>query len=184
MPSQINLDTNDNAKVENAIPTYPNSNNISYSAQARIYYAYAGTKKWSYSGLQGALTFVLNASSNTRHFKMVDLEGTRGVIWGYELHEGVALEQEKNVSFFLSFESDFGGEVCFQFTIAYPSLVTHFQKRSIGFVFLDDSDAQNFYNHVKNHKGTKSGELPSRDSQFVKYLQPFQFRRNPTGRLG
>lgn len=160
MPSHITLDANENAKVENAIPTSSNSNRVYHSAHARIYYDYTGTKKWSYSGLQGALVFVVNASSNTPHFKMVDLDGTGGVIWAYELHDEVVLEQEKNATFFLSFESDFGGEVRFRLNSYLSFTHRHLQKRTIGFVFLDDCDAQIFCNHVKNNKATKSGEWP------------------------
>lgn len=113
MASQITLDAKETAKVKIAIPT--SSNKIHYAVQARIYYAYAGTKKWSYTGLQGALAFVLNTSSNTLHFRMVDLDGTGGVIWDHELYEGLVLDQEKTVTFFLSFEGDVGGDVRFWF---------------------------------------------------------------------
>jgi hypothetical protein len=33
------------------------------------------------------------------------------VIWDYELHDGLVLNQEKSVTFFLSFKAKFGGEV-------------------------------------------------------------------------
>jgi len=109
MSSQIILDANEKAKVNISIPTYLNK--IYYTARARIYWARAGTKKWSYAGLQGALVFVLNTSSNTLHFQMVDLDGDGGVIWDYEFHDGLVLDQEKSVTFFLSFEGDVGGDV-------------------------------------------------------------------------
>lgn len=69
----ITLDANESAKVKTAIPT--SSNKIYYTAQARIYYAYASTRQWCYAGFLGALTFVLNTLSNMLHFKMVDLDG-------------------------------------------------------------------------------------------------------------
>lgn len=109
MTSQIPLDAKENAKVKLAIPTA--SNKIYYVARARIYQAYAGTKKWSYAGLQGALAFILNTSSNKPHFQMIDLDGRKGVIWDYELHDGLVLDQDETVTFFLSFEGDVGGDV-------------------------------------------------------------------------
>jgi hypothetical protein len=44
---------------------------------------------------------------------MVDLDRDRGVIWDYELHDGLALYPEKSVPFFLSFEPEgaVGGDV-------------------------------------------------------------------------
>ena len=109
MPSQIALDANAIAKVENAIST--SSNVICYAARARIYYAYASNGRWSYAGLEGALAVVKNTSSNALHFKMIDLDGTRGVIWDYELYDGLVLDQENSVTFFLSFEGDAKGDV-------------------------------------------------------------------------
>jgi len=35
---------------------------------------------------------------------MVDLDGTRGVIWEHELYDGLVLNQDR--TFFLSFEGD------------------------------------------------------------------------------
>jgi len=102
MPSQSTLDAGEKAKVKNAIGT--GSNKIYYAALARIYYAYPQPDKWSYAGLQGALTVMLEQSTNTYHFKMVDLDGTRGIIWDHELYEGLELNQDRN--FFLSFAGD------------------------------------------------------------------------------
>ena len=42
---------------------------------------------------------------------MVDLDRDGGVIWDYELHNGLVLDQEKSVTFFLSFEGIVGGDV-------------------------------------------------------------------------
>jgi len=43
-------------------------------------------------------------------------------------------------------------------TRAYPT-DKNLQKCTIGFVFLDDSEATTFYNRVKHNNDTKSGEL-------------------------
>ena len=54
---------------------------------------------------QGALAFVRNISSNTLHLK------NGGLIWVYELEDGLLMEQEKNANFFLLFEGIFSGNV-------------------------------------------------------------------------
>lgn len=102
MPSQSTLSDDEKAKVK-SIVSAP-SHKIGYAALARIYYAYPQPGKWAYSGLQGALVFSTDNNNNTMHFKMVDLDGTRGVIWDQELYEGFELNQDR--AFFLSFEGD------------------------------------------------------------------------------
>lgn len=102
MPSQSTLNSDEKAKVKSAIPA--SSNKVFYAALARIYYAYPQPDKWSYAGLQGALAFVKNTTKNTVSFKMVDLDGTRGVIWEHELYEG--FEYHADRAFFHSFAGD------------------------------------------------------------------------------
>lgn len=102
MPSQSTLSVDEKAKVKSAIPV--SSNKIHYAAMARIYYAYPQPERWSYAGLQGALVISYENTSNSFHFKMVDLDGTRGVIWDHELYQGLELNQDR--SFFLSFAGD------------------------------------------------------------------------------
>jgi hypothetical protein len=56
---------------------------------------------------------------------MFDLDGAGGVIWQYELHDGLVLYQEKSVPFFLSFEGNVGGDVRCGFNsylLKYPLL--------------------------------------------------------------
>jgi len=101
MPSQTTLDAKDKDKVKTAIPT---SSKIHYAALAKIYYAYpADTTNWSCAGLQGALAFVVDTTDDRLHFKMVDLDASRGVIWEYELYSGLVLNKDRN---FLSYEGD------------------------------------------------------------------------------
>jgi len=154
MPSQITLDSDENAKVKKSIQA--SSNKVYYAARARIYYAYVGTRNWSYARLQGALAFVLNTTGNTLHFKMVDLDGSIGVIWDYELYDGLVLDQEKDVPFFLSFEGDVKGEVGCLFNVYLSFTHGDLQKCRIGFVFLDYFDAQIFYNSFKSNKDARS----------------------------
>jgi len=99
MPSQSTLTADEKAKIKNAIP-----NKIFYAALARVYYAHPQRNKWSYAGLQGALVFTLDQSNNVYHFKMIDLDGTRGILWEHELYDNFEYNQERN--FFHSFEGD------------------------------------------------------------------------------
>lgn len=110
MPSQSTLNSDEKARVKNVVST--SSSKIFFAALARIYYAYPQPNKWSYAGLQGALVFCKDANANVLQFKMVDMDGTRGVIWEHELYEGFQLNQDR--AFFLSFP----GDVRFLFALA------------------------------------------------------------------
>ena len=92
----------DKAKIKSAIPL--SSYKILTAALARIYFAYPQPSQWSYGGLQGALVFVLDKQRNVHDLKMVDLAGTRGVIWEHELYEGFEYNQDR--PFFHSFAGD------------------------------------------------------------------------------
>ena len=100
MPSQSTLSPDDRAKLKAAIP----GSKALYGALARIYYAHPQPDKWSYAGLQGALSLVKDTTKNIMSFKMVDLDGTRGVIWEHELYEG--LEYHPDRAFFHTFAGD------------------------------------------------------------------------------
>ena len=91
-------------KVKNAIPK--NSKTIFCDALARIFYAHPDPKKWSYAGLQGALVLTQDPQNilNILLLKLVDVDGTRGVIWEHELYTDFELEQDN--SFFHSFPGD------------------------------------------------------------------------------
>lgn len=99
MPSQSTITADEKVKIKSAITT-----KIFSATLARIYYAYPQPEKWSYAGLQGALVFTLDNSNNTYYFKMVDLDGTRGILWEHELYEDLEYNRERN--FFHSFEGD------------------------------------------------------------------------------
>ena len=102
MPAQSTLTSDEKSKVKAAIPA--NANKIHTAALARIYYAYPQPNEWSYAGLQGALAFVTDKSRNALFMKMVDLAGTRGIIWEHELYEGFEYFQDR--PFFHSFAGD------------------------------------------------------------------------------
>ena len=132
MPSQSTLSADDKAKVKSAIPVSPASNKIFHATLSRIYYAYPAPSSWSYSGLQGALAFTRDNVTGACSFKLVDLIGTRGVIWEHEFYQG--LEYNADRAWFHSF----AGDECM-----------------IGFVFSDEGEAKNFWKKVLDKKDAK-----------------------------
>ncbi|TFY69247.1 hypothetical protein EVJ58_g537 [Rhodofomes roseus] len=127
MPAQSTLSSDEKSKVKAAVPA--GSNKIHTAALARIYYAYPQPNEWSYAGLQGALAFVTDKSRNALYMKMVDLAGTRGIIWEHELYDGFEYYQDR--PFFQSFP----GDDCM-----------------IGIVFADEGEAKTFYKKVTTTK--------------------------------
>ncbi|EMD36291.1 hypothetical protein CERSUDRAFT_25799, partial [Gelatoporia subvermispora B] len=124
---QGTLSADDKSRVKSAIPKP--SNKIVTAALARIYYAYPEPNEWSYAGVQGALAFVMDNSRNVFCLRMVDLVGTRGVIWEHELYENFEYFQDR--PFFHSFP----GDDCM-----------------VGVVFADESEAKTFYKKVTSRK--------------------------------
>lgn len=102
MPAQTTLSADEKAKIKQAVPS--SSYKIQTATTARIYYAYPDTSSWSYSGLQGAIALAQDKSRNVFTFKMVDVTGTRGVIWEHELYEGFEYYEDR--PFFHTFEGD------------------------------------------------------------------------------
>ena len=101
MPAQSTLSSDEKTKVKAAVNSP--ANKIFTAALARIYYAYPKPDEWSYTGLQGALAFVKD-TQGVFYLKLVDLAGTRGIIWEHELYEGFEYNQDR--SFFHSFPGD------------------------------------------------------------------------------
>lgn len=102
MPTQSTINADDKSKVKSAVPTP--SNKIFTAALARVYFAYPQPNEWSYGGLQGALVFAKDNSNGSMFLRLVDLNGTRGVIWEHELYE--AFEYFQDRPFFHSFPGD------------------------------------------------------------------------------
>ena len=123
MPPLITTDVNEKAKAKEA---------INHAPRVRIYYADAGTNKWSYAEIEGALVLALNTSNNTLHFWMVDLYEAGRVIWNYELQDGLVLHEEESVSFFISFQGNIGDDVGCGFN--YYLFVTDRIPRNVGLV--------------------------------------------------
>lgn len=102
MPAETTLSKGDKDKVKSSNPQ--SSNKIHFAALGRIYYAYPNPKEWSYTGLQGAIAFVHDSSRNAPYFRMVDLDGTRGITWEHECYDGFELFQDR--PYFHSFAGD------------------------------------------------------------------------------
>ena len=94
MPSLPSITDDNKVKIKAVVPT-----RVLSAARARIYYAHP---QWYYTGLQGALVFNYDKFDDTFHFKMVDLEGTGGLLWKHELYQN--LEYNVENKFFHSFE--------------------------------------------------------------------------------
>lgn len=104
MPATSTLTSDEKTKVKAAVNAP--ANKIFTAALARIYYAYPKPDEWSYTGLQGALAFVKD-TQGVLYLKLVDLTGTRGIIWEHELYEGFEYFQDR--PFFHSFAGDVSG---------------------------------------------------------------------------
>ena len=102
MPAQSFLDAEERTKVKSTLNL--RGYKVLHAALARVYYAYPQPDGWSYTGLQGAITLVKDESKTTYGFKMVDLEGTGGIIWQHELREG--LDYNLDWALFHSFKGD------------------------------------------------------------------------------
>ena len=98
MPAQSSLNAEEKTKLKSTLKGY----RVLHAALARVYYAHPDPDKWSYTGLQGALAFVKDEA--TFGFKMIDLGGTRGIVWQHEFYEG--LDYNPDRAFFHSFEGD------------------------------------------------------------------------------
>ncbi len=107
MPAQTALTPEEKVKIKSSIST--SFNKIFGAALARIYYAYPDPRKWSYAGLQGAIVLSKDNERGTLNFKLVDIDGTRGVIWEHELYDGFEFYQDR--AFFHSFPSDVSDSV-------------------------------------------------------------------------
>ncbi|KAJ3569822.1 hypothetical protein NP233_g4804 [Leucocoprinus birnbaumii] len=127
MPAQSAITPEEKNKVKSAIPA--SSNKIFGAAVARIYYAYPDPRRWSYAGLQGAIVLSKDNNTNTMNFKLVDTDGTRGVIWEHELYDGFEFFQDR--AFFHSFPGD---------------------QCMVGFVYADEAEAKTFFKKVNSKK--------------------------------
>ncbi|KAJ4475012.1 hypothetical protein J3R30DRAFT_3224134, partial [Lentinula aciculospora] len=141
MPSQSTLSADDKAKVKSAVPVSPATNKIFYATLARVYYAYPDSNKWAYAGLQGALTLTRSNVTSALFFNLVDLSGTRGIIWSHEFYQGFETEYNTDRPWFHSFPSD---------------------ECMVGFVFVDESEARSLEKKIKEKSGKKAKAAKSK----------------------
>ncbi|KAI0001133.1 hypothetical protein BJV77DRAFT_1178569 [Russula vinacea] len=111
---------------------YSIATKILAASLARIYFAYPDPNSWSYGGLQGALVLVADRSRGAHFFCLVDLVGSRGVLWEHELYKGFEYNEDR------AFFHTFAGDECM-----------------IGIVFPAEADAKNVYKQVSNRKELK-----------------------------
>ncbi|KAF9272228.1 hypothetical protein BGZ68_002590, partial [Mortierella alpina] len=134
MPSVTLHNPEDKAAIKRALPT--TTQKIITATVARLYVAYPDPNSWTYSGIMGGLAFVQTKS--TFLFRIVDLMGSRGVIWEQELYENFEYTQER--SFFHTFAID---------------------NCLAAFSFADDQEASVFYKKVSNREALKKSKSPT-----------------------
>lgn len=101
MPSTSYLTSSEKSLIKKSAPT-SSGDKIHTAAICRIYYAYPDPSRWSYSGLSGAIVFGWGQGGGW--LKLVDLAGTRGVIWEHRVVEEMPYYQDR--TFFHTFPSD------------------------------------------------------------------------------
>ncbi|KIJ62262.1 hypothetical protein HYDPIDRAFT_30526, partial [Hydnomerulius pinastri MD-312] len=127
MPSQSSLSADEKNLVKKALP-----DKVLTAVPGRVYFAHPQPTKWSYGGLQGALAFSRDESKGAFFLKLVDLTGSRGVIWQHELYDGFEYFQDR------PYFHSFAGDECM-----------------IGFVFAGEKDAKLFHKKVTTRKADK-----------------------------
>ncbi|KAF9087479.1 hypothetical protein BGX27_002917, partial [Mortierella sp. AM989] len=133
MPSVTLHNPEDKASVKRALPS--TTQKIITATVARLYVAYPDPNSWTYSGIMGGLAFV--QTKDTFMFRIVDLMGSRGVIWEQELYDNFEYTQER--SFFHTFSLD---------------------SCLAAFSFADDQEASVFYKKVSNRDSVKKVKSP------------------------
>ena len=101
MPLQSSMTADEKVKVKGVLSA---NNKILMATVARIYYAHPDPNSWSFSGKQGGLAFVKDKNNGLYYFRLVDLQGTTGILWEHELYEGFTLNEDR--PFFHSFAGD------------------------------------------------------------------------------
>jgi WH1 domain len=101
MPSSSTISANEKSLVRSVIPS---PTKILAASLARIYFAYPDPNSWSYGGLQGALVLAADRSRGAHFFCLVDLVGSRGVLWEHELYKDFEYNEDR--AFFHTFAGD------------------------------------------------------------------------------
>lgn len=136
----------DKEKVKRAIPKA--SNKIIDATACRLYIAYPDPTKWTFTGLVGAIVLVDDLVGHTFFLKLVDITGSRGVLWDQELYVNFPYHQDR--TFFHTFET----EDCL-----------------VGLLFEDTQDAAHFYKrvtskekHASKHTANNKNAIALKDS--------------------
>jgi neural Wiskott-Aldrich syndrome protein len=124
MPTLSTISADDKNRIKASIPS--SNSKILTATLARVYCAHPDPNSWSYSGLQGALTLTMDKNSGGFGFKLVDLLGTRGIIWEHEIWE--PFEYNVDRPFFHSFAGDVSPQVSL---IIDPLLTPAFTNRNV-----------------------------------------------------
>ncbi|KAG8898831.1 hypothetical protein FRB99_007128 [Tulasnella sp. 403] len=142
MPSQSALSQVEKDKVKEAFPE--GTAKILTATIARIYYAYPDPKKWTYIGQEGALALIADRIKGGFFFRMVDLKGTRGVTWEYEIYDEIDFAYNQDRPFFHSYEGD---------------------ECAVAFSFPDEKDANLFYKKVTNRQKYAQAKSKSKEKE-------------------
>ncbi|KDN43029.1 hypothetical protein RSAG8_06352, partial [Rhizoctonia solani AG-8 WAC10335] len=102
MPAASTITATEKATVKQHLPS--GTTKIHTATIARVYYAHPNPNEWSFSGIQGALAFVSDKVRGGFWWRVVDLQGTRGIIWEHEVYEPMLYTQDR--PFFHSFAGD------------------------------------------------------------------------------
>ncbi|CDZ96193.1 Actin regulatory protein (Wiskott-Aldrich syndrome protein) [Phaffia rhodozyma] len=139
MPSTSSLLAEDKALIKKAIPS---GNKILTATVVRIFYQ--SGNDWVYSGVQGGACLVFDKQRGGVWWKVVDLLGTRGVIWEHELPSSSTWSYNQDRGFFHTFPSE---------------------DTNVAFVFADEGEAGEMYKKVhargKYYKDKKKTKAPS-----------------------
>ncbi|KAK9369421.1 hypothetical protein V1509DRAFT_652535 [Lipomyces kononenkoae] len=147
----------DKEKIKRAIPKA--SNKVIDAAVARLYIAYPDPNAWKFTGVSGAVALVNDLTGNTFFLKIVDIIGTRGVIWDQELYVDFQYNQDR--AFFHTFEL----EECYA-----------------GLLFGDDTEAHHFLKKVQN-KEKYASKATLNNKNAISLKKPEKAAQGPRGDL-
>lgn len=123
----VALSNPDHEKIKRAIPKATNKQLD--CTVCKLYVAYPDPTQWTDTGLMGAIVLVDDLVGHTFFLKLVDITGSRGVIWDQELYVDFAYHQDR--TFFHTFE---------------------IEECVVGLLFDDTLDASRFYKKVTGRK--------------------------------
>lgn len=145
------LSNPDNEKIKRVIPKA--TNKVIDSTACKLYIAYPDPTQWTDTGLMGAIVLVDDLVGHTFFLKLVDITGSRGVIWDQELYVDFAYHQDR--TFFHTFE---------------------IEECVVGLLFDDTLDASRFYKKVVGRK-----KLASKQTANNKNTIELKNRLTPSG---